>query len=84
MYKNKLPNSQVSRFFPPDSCPALIPVMTTIGVDPEIATTTARLRTFLHYVHVHVRKVVCANTVLSGVCYMLCCMNMLYIYINFK
>ena len=36
------------------SCPDLVPVMTTIGVDPEIATTTTRLRTFLHYVHVHV------------------------------
>ena len=61
------------------SCPDLVPVISTIGVDPEIATTTTRLRTSLHYVHVHVRKVVCDNTVLSGVCYILCCINMLYI-----
>ena len=59
MYKNMLPNSQVSGSFPRDSWPDLIPVMTTIGVDPEIATTTTRLRTSLHYVHVHARKVVC-------------------------
>ena len=52
-------SSPVSGSFPHDSCPALIPVMTTIGVDPEIATTTTRLRTSLHYVHVHARKVVC-------------------------
>ena len=27
------------------SCPDLVPVMATIVVDPEIATTTTRLRT---------------------------------------
>ena len=63
-------------------CPDLAPVMTTIGVDPEIATITTRLRTFLHYVHVHARKVVCVNTMLSGVCYILCCMNMLSMLIS--
>ena len=51
----------VSGSFPHDSCPDLKPVMKTIGVDPEIATTTTRLRTSLHYVHVHARKVVCDN-----------------------
>ena len=65
----------------PHSCPDLVPVITTIGVDPEIATTTTRLRTFLHYVHVHARKVVCDNTE-SGVCYMLCCMNILSMLIS--
>ena len=69
----------VSGSFPHNFCPDLIPVMTMIRVDPEIATTATHLRTSLHYVHVHVRKVVCDNTVLSGVCYILCCMNMLYI-----
>ena len=38
------------------SCPDLVPVMTTIGVDPEIATTTTRLRTFLHYVHMYAAR----------------------------
>ena len=37
----------------PHSCPDPVPTMTTIRVDPEIATTTTRLRTFLHYVHLH-------------------------------
>ena len=43
------------------SWPDLVPVISTIGVDPEIATTTTRLRTSLHYVHVHARKVMCDN-----------------------
>ena len=38
------------------------------GVDPE-----SQLQPLAH-VHVHVSKVVCANVVYSGVCYIQCCM----------
>ena len=49
------------------SWPDLVPVISTIGVDPEIATTTTRLRTFFALRACACRKVVCANIVYCGV-----------------